>query len=211
MKRFLLMQFLFVMVFNISSAQDIFLGVQTGYESTFRNEKIGEHANYSAFFQIRLSADWHIRIQPEFYTSTKYLNQYEYEYQGTTYIARDGQLWKNHILNIEVKNGLFKNVYWGAGMSGHLIKFKKVVHNPFWPIRYMGSHGMEPNIIEDRDIYLVRFGLCGLLGWEQSIWNKLGLLVEMRYSLIFMGDELGYGPWNTLESAAVFGGLQYGF
>jgi hypothetical protein len=192
-------------------SQNIYLGVQSGYENTFRDEKIGKHANFAIYLQVPLASNWSLKINLMYFQKKHYGNQWDYEYRGTTYIARDAQLWRNSSLNIEINRVILKKIYLGTGVNACIIKFKRIEHDPYWPIKFTWPDKFLPNEIENREINLLRFGLSSLLGYEWEIVKKIVLVFEIRYILLFVGDEFGYGSLNFLESLSVCGGIKFGF
>jgi len=195
--------------FHNCLAQKFSLGIQGGFDNTFRNDKIKNHVNYGLFIHVPFASSWSLKTIAEYFQKKHYGAQWETEYRGTTYIARDAQLWKSYSLNLTINKNFYKAMYIGAGFSCNLIGFKEIIHDSFWPFIFTWDDKVKPNRIADRDIYLLRFGILDVLGWEYLMWRKLSLFVEMRYAILFIGKEFGYGSLNSLESLALWGGFNF--
>ncbi len=195
---------------NKSSAQNLYIGIQSGIENTFRDEYIGNHPNYSLFVASPIGENWDLKFAAEFFQNKYYGSPWSYQYRGTTYTVRDGRLWQSYSINMTLRRSLFKKIYMGAGVSANLIKFKEVEHNPYWPILFLGDDQVKPNEIKNEQQNYLKPGLMYVFGWERNILNRLVFIVEMRYALIFGGKDFGYGSLNTLEAISIWGGFKFG-
>ncbi len=200
-----------MMGFVYCPSQTIYLGVQSGLENTFRDKTIGKHINYAVLLQLLLNSEWSLKISTEYFQKKHYGPEWVYECRGTTYIIRDAQLWRNSSLNIEINKRVFKGIYLGGGISGNIIKFKRVIHNPYWPLLFTVNDKAIPNEIENRNTAFIRFGLIQTGGWKLVLWKNLIFMLEERYALLFVGREFGHGTFNILESISIRGGLNFGF
>lgn len=197
--------------FHNCLAQKFSLGIQGGFDNTFRDDKIKNHVNYALFIHVPFASSWSLKTRVEYFQKKHYGNHWYYEYLGTSYIARDAQLWRNSSLNIEINRVILKKIYLATGVNTSLIKFKRIEHDPYWPIKFAWPDKFLPNEIKNREINLLRFGLSSLVGYEWEIVKKITLVFEIRYILLFVGDEFGHGPLNSLESLSIWGGIKLGF
>jgi len=195
--------------FHNCLAQKFSLGIQAGFDNTFRDDKINKHVNYAIFIHVPFASSWSLKTMTEYFQKKHYSSQWETEFRGTTYIARDAQLWQSYSLNLFINRKIYKAMYIGTGISCNLIEFKKHAHDPFWPFIFTWDDKVKPNRIADRDVYLIRPGVLSVLGWEGLLWRKLNLFVEMRYAILFVGKEFGHGSLNLLESVAFWAGLNF--
>ena len=106
MKRLIFIIMIFI-GFNSAISQKVVFGILSGLESTFKDEKISRHNNYSLSLQIYLNDDWSLRIRPEYFQKKYYGQWFEREYRGIIYKARDAQLWEQSMLYLEVCNPFY--------------------------------------------------------------------------------------------------------
>lgn len=202
---------LFLFTAKFCFSQHISLGVYSGFENTFRDERIGGHGLSSAFLQITLDKNWSVKIAGFYWQKKYYGSQWIQEYRGTTYTARDAQLWRDTGLSLGINRTLYKGLYLGSGIDINLIKFKRITHFPLWPIIYIWTGNVYPNIIEDRDLSFGRIGLSQSLGWEFKVVHNIIGIVELRYKYLFAGRDFGFGALSLLESYAFNAGFKYQF
>ncbi len=152
--------------------------------------RIKNHLEYEVRISLPI-VEW-ISLRPGIgYSQYKhYWNKRDFEYRGTVYTSRNGQLWRNHRLMIDGLIFPSKNFYFGTGTGIEFIYVKRILF-PGWTSFWVDSEDIVREAYkEEEEKSKICFTSNLVIGWEQPVWRAISLMLEGKYKFTIVGKKL---------------------
>ncbi len=174
-------------------------------------ERINNHVEFGATISFPIANRLFFGPEIGYFQYKHYWNSRSLEYRGTTYTSRNGQLWRNYSLVPTLLFQSYQHFYIGTGMGIDVIYVKRILYTgwrSFWI-------DQNDNVIEvwKEKFDKTKICLAGsiLAGWEQPIWRNFSILIEGKYKITFVDEELTNTKDSKLGLFSVFFGSSFKF
>ncbi|MBC8184954.1 hypothetical protein H8E88_28000 [candidate division KSB1 bacterium] len=174
-------------------------------------ERIKNHAEYVTSVSLPISNRFLLRHEMTYYQYKHYWNPRSFEYRGTTYTARNGQLWRDISISSNLCFYFWKKLYSGIGPGIDFIYVKRVLYTEwraFW-VNY------KDEVIEvgkqESEQTKICFSNTIITGWEKTVWRNVSFILEGKYKIIIAGKELTDTDDSIVQSFSLIVGFEYKF
>lgn len=174
-------------------------------------ERIKNHAEFGAAISFPFSNRLTFRHEIGYFQYKHYWNSRSLEYRGTTYTSRNGQLWRNYSLIPTIVIQPHQHFYFGTGLGIDIIYVKRILYTgwrSFWI-------DQNDNVIEvDKEKYdktKICFSGCFVSGWEHYIWGNLCFIIDGKYKMTAVGDDLSGSKDSVIHLFSILIGLSFHF
>ncbi len=185
--------------------------VQISNVNTSSYDRIKKHAEYCTAITYPVSKLISIRLAINYFQDKYYWNKRNFEYQGTTYNSRNGQLWREHSYIASLMFNLFKNIYSGVGIGIDNIYVKRITF-PGWISYYVDSNdnvklGYRKEYKKTNNC----LSSCLFLGWQQPLWRNIILMIEGKFRFIKTSRQITDTNDSKINMYNLSGGIAINF
>ena len=174
-------------------------------------ERIKNHAEFETSVSLPITNRLLLRHEIGYYQYKHYWHARSFEYRGTTYTARNGQLWRDISIIPNLLFYFWKNLYSGIGTGVDIIYVKRILYTDwrtFW-VNY------KDEVIEvgkeESEQTKVCFSGNIITGWEKTVWLNISFILEGKYKIIIANKELTDTNDSIVQSFTILLGLEYKF
>lgn len=172
-------------------------------------ERIKNHAEFGAAISFPFANRLTFRHEIGYFQYKHYWNSRSFEYRGTTYTSRNGQLWRNYSLIPTLLVQPHQHFYFGTGLGIDIIYVKRILYTgwrSFWI-------DQNDNVIEvgkeENEKMKICFAGSSTTGWEQPIWRNFSVFIEGKYKIALTGELLTGINDSNVKSFSVFLGISF--
>jgi hypothetical protein len=174
-------------------------------------ERVKNHVEFESSVLLPISNQFKIRHEIGGYQYKHYWNPRSFEYRGTSYSARNGQLWRDISINSNFLFYFSENLYAGIGPGMNFIYVKRIIYTDwrtFW-VNY-NDEVIEVGKKKSKQTK-VCFSSNIMVGWERTVWRNISFILEGKYKIILLGQELTGTDNSIIHSFSLLSGFEYNF
>ena len=174
-------------------------------------ERIKNHAEFRAAISFPITSWLTLRHEIGYYQYKHYWNPRSFEYRGTTYTSRNGQLWRDYSFISSLLVHPYRYFYFGTGIGIDMIYVKRIFYTG-WTSFWVDQNDNVIEVWKEKfDESKICFSGCFISGWEQPIWRNISFIIEGKLKMIAVGDDLTGTNDSTMKIFSVFFGSSIKF
>jgi len=189
----------------------ISMGILSGFARTYSDSKIGNHISYNIFCEFPVFYDFFIRIQAEYFETSKHGLWYTLEHQGILYNALTPFIWQDRSIGAGLTYPIIDELSISAGVSAEIITVKWIKYTAENPFIIDESENVILWFKNENDRTLIRPGIFLSTNYNLHLFNQFYLMTGLQYKICFIDKKYGNISSDTRNTYGLFAGVKYRF